>query len=113
MAAAKKLAAVPDEIDLADAFEEIDVSPKPVKLGGRTYLVRRDLTSAEVEKFWKLAGQKDDAAALEVLVVEGGRELSAAIAALPARHSQPALDRVLDIGQVPGRKGDTGEYVAS
>lgn len=96
----------PDE-DWDALIGEIDLSPVVVKLAGRVYSVRRDLTQEEVPQYWKKAAERDDVGCLQMLVGDDdGATLNGVLDKLPQLQSQAILKRIMIRA---GLIQDTGE----
>lgn len=86
-------------VDLDSLFAERSLEPTPVKLGGKVYNVRTDLTTAEVNDFlkhWRSSDEGSDVAALAIIV--GKRDaiaLDKAFAKLPHEHQATASAQFL------------------
>lgn len=86
-------------VDLDALFVERSLDPVPVKLGGKTYNVRTDLTTVEVNDFlrhWRSSSDDSQVAALTILV--GKRDaltLEKALAKLPNEHQTVAATHIL------------------
>ncbi len=84
-------------VDLDALFAERSLKPTPVKLGGKTYEVRTDLTSVECDMFlalWNQDGKRTEA--LSILV--GKRDavgLDRALAKMPHVHQATAAAHIL------------------
>lgn len=100
-------AVAPPELDLDAIVGAIDVEPQSVRLGGRTYQVRRNLRWADVREFDRLAALKDDLGALALVVGPGdAATFNSALEGLPSVAAQAVLARVLALAGVRG--GDQG-----
>jgi hypothetical protein len=105
-----------DEFDLDAELEAIDLSPRPLKLGGVTYEVRRDLTGKEVAEFWRLlrsSNDDDDVLALALLVGDDAVALNTVLAQLPQARMERAVQVILEKAGLTKPTGDQGESKAS
>jgi hypothetical protein len=105
-------------IDLDGELAEIDLSPVTVKLGGRKYKIRRDLTGKEVLEFWQLLVKLDDAAAFSILVgPEDGPQLNEHLDSLPQKRRTKATRRLTILAELRTEadfaEGKPGESSAS
>jgi hypothetical protein len=75
-----------DVLDLDALISKRVLAPKPVRLAGKTYMVRTNLTGTEVTDYYKLAGDKRDTEALALLVGDDAAELNALLETLPREH---------------------------
>jgi hypothetical protein len=105
-------------IDLDAQLEAIDLSPRPVKLGGVTYQVRRDLTGAEVAEFYRYLNAGKDVESLAILVGDDSVALHATMEKLPRARMNQAVKVILQTAglqvQVAGEQaGEPGEASAS
>lgn len=115
-------------VDLDALFTERDLKPTPLKLGGKTYEIRTDLTTSEVNEFlkhWRSSAAGSDVAALSILV--GKRDaimLEKALNKLPHEHQAHASAHVLRASralaqyvatddELVARYGEPGESKAS
>lgn len=84
-------------VDLDALFAERSLAPAPVKLAGKTYEVRTDLTSVECDQFLALWQQSEKRVeALSILV--GKRDavvLDRALAKMPHVHQATAATHIL------------------
>jgi hypothetical protein len=101
------------ELDLDAVLAEIDVSPRPVKLGGVTYMVRRDLTAQDVVLYWELVKQSKDAEALALLVGDNATALNAFLEQLPKPHAVRAGQVIMQQAGLLTAEGEQGEAKAS
>lgn len=102
-------------LDLDIELDELDLSPKAVKIGGKIYLVRRDLTGPEIQQYWNLVRAQNDAEALALLVgPEDGATLNAVLDALPQAKMQLIVKRIMQsAGLLLDDGGQSGESGAS
>lgn len=78
-----------DVVDLDALLGQRELRPAKVRLRGHTYMVRTDLTPAEVVQYqqWASTGTDDGTAkALRLLVGEDADRLAAVLDAMPKRH---------------------------
>lgn len=102
------------EFDLDAELDDIDLAPVPVKLGGVTYQVRRDLTAGEVQQFWTLLRANDkDEEALYLLVGDSAVSLKSALDDLPRARMERAVQVLLQKAGLATAAGDQGEVKAS
>lgn len=102
------------EVDLDAVGDEIDLSPVPVRLAGQVYTVRRDLTGAEVQRFWQLSAAKDDLGALRMLVGIAAEQLNAALEQMPNARMLAVMRAILvQAGLVEESGKPAGESPAS
>lgn len=80
-------------IDIDALLAERKMEPVPVKLGGKTYQVRTDLTVKEVNRFLALTRSNNDAQAMTILVgtVRERQVLHAAITRVDAGEEKVEL----------------------
>src|SRR5687768_723840 len=83
-------------IDLDELLEARSLEPVRMKLGGKIYQVRRDLTSAEVAEFFTLAGQSKDVDALAILVKTAPVMLNKTLDRLPVVHMKLVLQKFME-----------------
>lgn len=104
-----------DALDLDALLAERSLDPKPVKLKGKTYMVRRDLTGQEVADYFKLvrASEDRDVEALSILVGDEAVGLNEALNALPQQHMQLAVQKVMAVAGLITEGSDEGESQAS
>lgn len=100
------------ELNLDDLLGKIDVTPKPVRLGGRVYMVRRDLTAAEASTCIRLINEGKELEATALLVGDDAVALDATISALPRQHQLVASQHLLQVAGIMAG-GDLGESPAS
>lgn len=101
-----------DELNLDDLLGKVDVSPKPVRLGGHVYHVRRDLTSAEATTCLQLINSGKELEATAMLVGDDAVTLDQALRELPHARREIASQHILSVaGLIPG--GSMGESPAS
>lgn len=101
-------------LNLDAELEEIDLSPVPVSLAGRTYLVRRDLTGDEIRRYWELARAAKDAEAFSILVgPEDGAILNAVLDSMPKTRFDLAAKRIMQTAGLMAADGNPGESKAS
>lgn len=101
-------------LNLDAELDALDLSPVPMQIGGKVYLVRRDLTGSEINQYWELARAQKDVEALAVLVgAEDGATLSAVLDALPHQKMQLVLKRVMITAGLLTDDGTSGESRAS
>lgn len=87
-------APAPNVIDLDAQLARIDTAPQPIRLGGYTYMVRRDFTTAEANALVKLAQTADDNPESEIefwaalVGLEDARRLQAFTESLPMAKAQ-------------------------
>ncbi len=87
---------VREVVDLDELFAERVLKPVPVKLGGKTYEVRTDLTSAEVNDFLAAYRAGNEVEAFAMIV--GKRDavtLEKTLAKLPLEHQATASAQFL------------------
>lgn len=101
------------ELDLDVLIDAIDLSPKPVKLGGHVYRVRRDLTGPEIVQYWELVRAKDDTTALSLLVGEDAVALNTTLEQLPQARMTLAVQKLMEAAGLVSAAGDSGESAAS
>jgi hypothetical protein len=108
---------VQSTLDLDALLASRVLSPKPVKLAGKTYMVRTDLTGAETAKYFKLANDKKDVEAIALLLVDGqgAKEINALLDKLPREHMNIVLRELMLAAQVAvgTSEADSGESKAS
>lgn len=96
-----KLAAVSDTVmDLDELLASRSLDPVPIRLGGKVYKVRRDLTSKEVAEFYKLAGEGNDVDALAILVKTAPVMLNTALEKLPKVHMTMVLKKMMQAAEL-------------
>jgi hypothetical protein len=100
-------------LDLDQLLAERELTPVPVKLGGKNYMVRRDLTSAEVAEFYKLCNEGKDVDALAVLVANAPVMLNKALEKLPRQHMILVLQKMMEAAGLIPKGGNEGESKAS
>jgi hypothetical protein len=73
-------------IDIDAMLIQRSTDPVIIRLGGREWLIRRDLTAEEVVNFWKLSDSNESVAAWALLTGddESAQDLHATITPLPA-----------------------------
>lgn len=97
-------------LDLDELLATRTLEPASVKLGGKVYKVRRDLTSNEVTEFYKLAGDGKDVDALAILVTSAPVMLNKTLERLPSAHMKLVLKKMMQAaGLIEAEDGDTGE----
>lgn len=101
------------ELDLDVELDALDLSPRPVKLGGVTYLVRRDLTGKEIAKYWELVKKQKDTEALALLVGDDAVALNQLLEQLPQQRMQLAVQRIMQTAGLLSGAGEQGESKAS
>lgn len=107
--------AVAEELDLDALLGRIDVSPQPVRLAGRVYQVRRDLTSVEATRCLRLISEGKELEATSMLLAEpdDGVALDQALRDLPHARREAASVHILRTAGLPTAGGDRGESPAS
>lgn len=107
--------ALTDNHKVDDDFDDLDalladraLEPRKVKLGGRTFSVRRDLTGEEVLRYWSLARQRKDIEALAIMVGDDDAvELNQIIDPLPMAKMQVVLGKIMRLaGLLPPEQAD-------
>jgi hypothetical protein len=91
-----------DTLDLDALLAKRVLAPKPVKLAGKTYMVRTDLTGAEVTKYFELANEKKDVEGLALLLVggKGAKEINALLEKLPREHMNIVVRELMVAAQI-------------
>lgn len=106
-------------LDLDALLAKRVLAPKPVKLAGKTYMVRTDLTGSEVGRYFQLANDKKDVEALALLLVDGkgAKEINALLETLPRDHMNIVVRELMVAAQivngVTATEDETGEFEAS
>jgi hypothetical protein len=101
-------------LNLDAELDEIDLSPAPMTIGGRTYLVRRDLTGDEIRNYWELVRVPDDRAAFSILVgAEEGAILYAVLESMPKARFDLAAKRIMQAAGLMAADDQPGESKAS
>lgn len=96
-------------VDLDALLAEHKLDPVPVKLKGKTYKVRRDLTGAQVAQCWKLINEGNDTDALAMLV-SSPVVLNTVLEKLPQQHYRLAVQKILAAaGLINDEAGTAGE----
>jgi hypothetical protein len=82
-----------DILDLDALLTSRSLKPCKVRLGGRTWTVKRDFTAAQVVQYWSLVNtRKKDVEAFAMLVGEkDAPDFTAMIQALPVETAAPIL----------------------
>jgi hypothetical protein len=101
------------ELDLDVELDALDLSPRPIKLGGTTYTVRRDLTGKEIAKYWDLVKKQKDTEALALLVGDDAVALNTVLEKLPQQRMQLAVQRIMQTAGLLNTAGEQGESAAS
>lgn len=101
------------ELNLDDLLGAIDVSPRPVRLGGHVYMVRRDLTAAEASTCLRLINEGKELEATAMLVGDDAVTLDAALKDLPRPRLIAASQHILQVAGLVTASGDMGESQAS
>lgn len=103
------------ELNLDDILGRIDVSPKPVRLAGRVYMVRRDMTSVEATQCLRLIQQDKELEATAMLLQshDDAVALDAALRDLPHARRELASTHILRTAGIVTAGGDLGESPAS
>lgn len=100
-----------NELDLDALIAARSLDPVPVKLGGKTYMVRTDLTGTEAAKFFKLSNEGKDVDALKMIVPSAAVDLNKVLEKLPRTHMIMVVQKLI---QAAGLVGSTeGESKAS
>lgn len=102
-----------DEFDLDAELDAIDLSPRPVKLGGVTYMVRRDHTAKDVVLYWELVKQSKDVEALAMLVGDDAAALNTFLEQLPKPRMTRAVQALMQQAGLLTMEGEQGEAKAS
>lgn len=113
-----------EAFDFDTLFAARSLAPKPAKLMGVEFTVRRDLTPEEVIEYWRLMRQSQVLDATALLVGEQDAvRLDDVLSALPAEHIRTFMDRLQRIAGVLPRttedhleastERDSGESSAS
>lgn len=108
---------VREVVDLDALIVERSLEPTPVKLRGKVYNVRTDLTTAEVNdflKYWRSSEDGDDVSALAILV--GKRDavaLERELKKLPHEHQAYASAEVLRASRVLAQYTATDEELVA
>jgi hypothetical protein len=100
-------------IDLDQLLEDRALEPARIKVGGKVYQVRRDLTSAEVAEFYKLAAENKDVDALAILVKSAPVMLNKTLERLPVVHMKLVLQKFMEAAGLIPSSEDSGESPAS
>lgn len=103
------------ELDLDAILDKVDTSPKPVRLCGEVYMVRRDLTVAEANECLRLIGDRKELEATVILVgSDAAVRLDAALRTLPLAKQVVASNHLLRTANLPvGEGAAAGESSAS
>lgn len=96
------------ELDLDALLSQHSLDPKPIRLGGKTYQIRRDLTGVEVTEYWKLVRDGKDVEALG-LIASAPAMLNKALERLPYEHMKLALQKIMEAAGLVIAGGDSGE----
>jgi hypothetical protein len=82
--------------DLDALLTEHALPPRTVKLGGRAFTVRRDLTGEEVLRYWWLAHNRKDIEALSIVVGENDAVyMDEMLKPLPMPKMQVVLGKIM------------------
>lgn len=88
----------------------IALSPKPVRIFGREWTIRREWTAAEVVRYWILADSRKEVEAAALLVGgEDAEEFARIISALPQELMLGKLRKLLRIAGLLTRDATTEE----
>jgi hypothetical protein len=102
-----------DELNLDAVLATVDIAPRPVKLRGHTYMVRRDLTGPETTAFAKFVQDSNDKAALTLLVgEEDAAKLDSELAKMPRAQMIRAVQAIGMEAGVLTAGGQLGESQA-
>lgn len=101
----------------SEDIEDLDVmvtskslTPKKVKLFGRTWTIKRDFTPAGIAEFWLHIDGNRSAEAMKLLVgAKDGPALSDLVSAMPTELLAPPMRRVYQIAGVLRRPNDDEE----
>jgi hypothetical protein len=105
---------VHDVLDLDELLASRKLDPVSIKLGGKVYKVRRDLTGAEVADFYRLASDGKDVDALAILVTSAPVMLNKTLERLPVAHMKLVLQKFMEAaGLLVKGQEDSGESQAS
>ena len=109
-------------LDLDAELDSIDLAPVPMKIGGKVYEIRRDLTGQEIADYYRLADESSAAEkpstrsakqieALSLLLVTGAdaAALSAILDALPQQRMVVAVRRIMATAGLVTDSGQLGE----
>lgn len=99
-------------LDLDALLSEASLEPRPIKLMGKVYQVRRDLTGAEVAEYWKLVREGKDVDALS-MIVSAPVMLNKVLEKLPREHMLIAVREIMQAAGLVDMVGDAGESKAS
>jgi hypothetical protein len=99
-------------LDLDALLAEASLEPRPVKLMGKTYHVRRDLTGTQVTEYWKLVREGKDVDAL-AMIVTAPVMLNKILEKLPREHMLIVVREIMQAAGLVDMVGDVGEARAS
>lgn len=116
---------VREVVDLDALLVERSLEPVPMKLGGKTFKVRTDLTGEECTQFIKLVNDEKDLEAFTILVGKRDavvlnnlmdkmpREHAALVSSHLMRSSRALAQYAITDEQITARYGEPGESQAS
>lgn len=96
-------------IDLDALLASRSLDPVPVKLGGKTYMVRRDLTGTEAAQYYTLINEGKDVDALALLVSNAPVMLNKALEKLPRQHMILVVQKMMEAAGLLAAGGSEGE----
>lgn len=104
--------------DIDAMLNDMVLPPEPVRLGGKTYLIRTDMTSAEVREYNRLALSGKDSQAITLLLADGEKadEINAYLDTLPQAKLVRAVHELMFAAGIATRTADgadSGESKAS
>lgn len=100
-------------VDLDALLATRELTPVPVKLGGKTYMVRRDLTGTEAAEFFKLSQDGKDVDALAILVTNAPVMLNKTLEKLPRQHMVLVVQKMMEAAGLIPAGSTEGESQAS
>lgn len=101
------------ELNLDALLDKIDVSPKPLRLGGKVYMVRRDLNAEEASRCLSLINAGKELEATAMLVGDAAVDLDNVLKSLPRPRLLAASQHILSVAGLVQPGGAMGESQAS
>lgn len=95
-------------LDLDAILAARELKPQTVKLGGKNYTIRRDLTGPQVRQYWDLVKDGKDVDAL-ALICNAPVALNRALEKLPREHMEIAVREIMQAAGIVTARGDAGE----
>jgi hypothetical protein len=95
-------------LDLDAQLAEIELKPRKVRLGGKDYTIRRDLSGLQVKQYWALVEEGKDVDAL-AMICTAPVMLNRALENLPHEHMKAAIREIMKAAGVVNTRGESGE----